>query len=168
MFTGVLRGLNGQSDGDALSWWWGEELREHVFRPPSVFSFFSPDYPVAGTALVGPAFGIHNANAALQRLNYLTYLLDWGGSTPNSSVPNATGTTIDLSRFTADAADAGRLVDRLSVIATGQALPAGTRSEIVKAVSWWTASTDATNWRTNRVKAAAYLVFASPDFQVQR
>ena len=168
MFTGVLRGLNGQSDGDALSWWWGEELREHVFRPPSVFSFFSPDYPVAGTALVGPAFGIHNANAALQRLNYLTYLLDWGGSTPNSSVPNATGTTIDLSRFTADAADAGRLVDRLSVIATGQALPAGTRSEIIKAVSWWTASTDATNWRTNRVKAAAYLVFASPDFQVQR
>ena len=54
MFTGVLRGLNGQSDGDALSWWWGEEMREHVFRPPSVFNFYPPDYPVAGTALVGP------------------------------------------------------------------------------------------------------------------
>lgn len=168
MFTSVLRGLNGQSDGDALSWWWGEELREHVFRPPTVFSFYSPDYPVPGTTLVGPSFGIHNAGSALQRLNFLTYLLEWGGSTPAASVPNATGTKIDLSRFTADAADAGKLVDRLSVIATGVPLPTATRTEIVKAVSWWTATTDKTNWQTNRVKTAAYLVFATPNFQVER
>lgn len=168
MFTSVLRGLNGQSDGDALSWWWGEELREHVFRPPTVFNFYSPDYPVPGTTLVGPSFGIHNAGSALQRLNFLTYLLEWGGSTPAASVPNATGTKIDLSRFTADAADAGKLVDRLSVIATGVPLPTATRTEIVKAVSWWTATTDKTNWQVNRVKTAAYLVFATPNFQVER
>ena len=168
MFTSVLRGLNGQSDGDALSWWWGEELREHVFRPPTVFSFYSPDYPVPGTSLVGPSFGIHNAGSALQRLNFLTYLLEWGGSTPVASVPNATGTRIDLSRFTTDAADAGKLVDRLSLIATGQPLPTATRTEIVKAVSWWTASTDKANWQANRVKTAAYLVFATPNFQVER
>ena len=168
MFTSVLRGLNGRSDGDALSWWWGEELREHVFRPPSVFSFYPPDYPVAGTALVGPSFGIHNANAALQRLNYLTYLLEWGGSKPTVDVPNAIGTQVDLSKFSSDAADAGKLVDRLSVIATGQPLPAATREEIIKAVSWWTVSTDKTNWQINRAKMAAYLVFATPNFQVQR
>jgi uncharacterized protein (DUF1800 family) len=168
MFTGVLRGLNGQSDGDALSWWWGEELREHVFRPPSVFNFYPPDYPVAGTPLVGPSFGIHNANAALQRLNYLTYLLDWGGSAASADVPNATGTQVDLTKFTADAADAAKLVDRLSVITTGQALPTATRAEIIKAVSWWTVSTDKTSWQINRVKTAAYLVFATPNFQVQR
>lgn len=168
MFTSVLRGLNGQSDGDALSWWWGEELREHVFRPPSVFSFYPPDYPVAGTALVGPSFGIHNANAALQRLNYLTYLLDWGGSAAAAGVPNAIGTKVNLTAFTADAADAGKLVDRLSVIATGQPLPTATRAEIIKAVSWWTVSTDKTNWQINRAKMAAYLVFATPSYQVQR
>ncbi len=168
MFTSVLRGLNGQSDGDALAWWWGEEMREHVFRPPSVFSFFSPDYPVAGTPLVGPSFGIHNASAALQRLNYLTYLIEWGGSAPIASVPNAIGTKVNLSAFTTDAADAGKLVDRLSVIATGQPLPATTRAEVIKAVAWWTVSTDQTNWQTNRVKTAAYLVFATPNFQVQR
>ena len=168
MFTSVLRGLNGQSDGDALSWWWGEELREHMFRPPSVFSFYSPDYPVPGTALVGPSFGIHNTGSALQRLNFLTYLLEWGGSTATASVPNATGTKIDLSRFTTDAADAGKLVDRLSSIATGRVLPTATRAEIITAVSWWTAATDKTNWQTNRVKTAAYLVFATPNFQVQR
>jgi uncharacterized protein (DUF1800 family) len=168
MFTSVLRGLNGQSDGDALSWWWGEELREHVFRPPTVFGFYSPDYPVPGTTLVGPSFGVHNAGSALQRLNFLTYLLEWGGSTPVASVPNATGTKLDLSRFTNDAADAGKLVDRLSLIATGQPLPTATRTEIIKAVSWWTASTDKANWQANRVKTAAYLVFATPNFQVER
>ncbi len=168
MFTGVLRGLNGQSDGDALSWWWGEEMREHVFRPPSVFNFYPPDYPVAGTALVGPSFGIHNANAALQRLNYLTYLLEWGGSGPTAGVPNAIGTRVDVTKFTTDAADAGKLVDRLSLIATGQLLPAVTRTEIIKAVSWWTSATDSVNWKINRAKTAAYLVYATPNFQVQR
>ncbi len=168
MFTGVLRGLNGLTDGDALGWWWGEGLREHVFRPPSVFNFFSPTFPVAGTTLVGPSFGIHNAVSAVERLNFLTYLLEWGGSNRSSDVPNSTGTKVDLSRFTAAAADAGRLVDRLSVIATGQTLPVATRAEIITAVSWWTASTDRTNWQINRAKTAAYLVFATPNFQVQR
>jgi uncharacterized protein (DUF1800 family) len=168
MFTGILRALNGQTDGDALGWWWGEELRQHGFRPPSVFNFYPADYPVAGTTLIGPAFGAHNANTALQRINFLVYLLDWGGSSADSSVPGATGTKVDLSGFIADAPDAAKLVDRLSTLAFGQALPSKPRDEVIKAVAWWTASTDATNWQTNRVKTAATLVFASPNYQVQR
>ena len=64
MFAGVLRALNGKTDGDALAWWWGDNLRQHVFRPPSVFNFYSPDQPVPGTTLVGPAFGILDSNTA--------------------------------------------------------------------------------------------------------
>jgi hypothetical protein len=168
MFTGVLRGLNGASDGAALSWWWGETLRQHVFMPPSVFNFYPPDYPVAGTSLVGPTFGIHNANTALARLNFLTYLIDWGGSAADSGVPNAIGTRVDLSAFTADAGDAGVLVDRLSMLALGQTLPSAARSEVVRATSWWTSANEPTHWRTNRVKTAAYLVYGSPHYQVQR
>lgn len=168
MFAGVLRALNGATDGDALAWWWGDGLRQHVFRPPSVFNYYPTDYPVAGTALIGPTFGIHNASAALDRLNYLTYLLDWGGTAPNTSVPNAVGTKVDLSAFLTDAADATKLVDRLSMLALGQALPAAPRDKVIAAVSWWTASTDSANWKTNRVKAAAYLVFGSPNYQVLR
>ena len=82
-----------------------------MFRPPSVFNFYPPDYPVAGTTLVGPTFGIHNANTALARLNYLTYLLDWGGTpATGSSVPNPVGTLVNLSAFTADAAGLEGLV----------------------------------------------------------
>lgn len=168
MFTGVLRALNGRTDGDALGWWWGDTMRQHMFRPPSVFNFYPPDYPVAGTTLIGPTFSLHNASAAVNRLNYLVYLLDWGGSNSSSSVPNAVGTKVDLSAFTNDAGDAGKLVDRLSTLAIGKPLPAASRTAVIKAVEWWTSSRDAANWKTQRVKAAAYLVFGSPDYQVQR
>jgi hypothetical protein len=168
MFAGVLRALNGATDGDALSWWWGDTLHEHIFRPPSVFNFYAPDYPVPGTTLVGPTFAIHNGSAALDRLNYLTYLLDWGGSTPAAGIPNALGTKVDLTAFLTDAGDAAKLVDRLSMLALGQALPSVPRDKVIAAVSWWTASTDSVNWKTNRVKAAAYLVFGSPNYQVLR
>ena len=169
MFTSVLRALNGTSDGDPLAWWWGESLRQHVFRPPSVFNFYPPDYPVAGSTLVGPSFGIHNANSALERLNYLTYLTQWGGSdvVAADKVPGAFGTKIKLQPFEADAADAGKLVDRLSMLASGAPLPAATRSEIVKAVESFNAQNSQT-WQAERVKQAAYLVFATPAYQVQR
>jgi uncharacterized protein (DUF1800 family) len=168
LFTGVLRALNGRSDGETLGWWWGNDLKQMVFRPPSVFNFYPPSYPVAGTTLVGPQFGIHNVNSALQRLNFLTYAIDWDGSKPEASVPGALGTKVDLSAFLADAPDAAKLVDRMSMLALGTTLPAASRSQVINAVSWWTATTDKTNWQLNRAKAAAYLVFASPQYQVLR
>lgn len=168
MMTGALRALNGRSDGEALGWQWGEALRQHVFRAPSVFGFYPPDYPVPGTARVGPAFGIHNADAALARLNFLTYLVYWGGSAPSGVVPGAFGTRIDLTPFESDAADAVRLVDRLSLLAAGTTLPAATRDLIVAAVQTYDATGFPTTWKAERTRQAAYLVFASPDFQTHR
>ncbi|WP_281916095.1 DUF1800 family protein [Caldimonas thermodepolymerans] len=165
--AGVLRALNGRTDGDALGWWWGDTLRQHVFRAPSVFNFYPPDYPVPGTGLVGPAFGIHNANGALQRINYVNYLVNWGGSQPNGSVPDAIGTKVDLSPFDADAEDPARLVDRLSRLALGQALPPQARSQVINAVAAFNPTRDNSHLR-NRVKTAAYLVFSAPQYHVIR
>ena len=75
MMTGVLRALNGRTDGQALGWWCGQELRQQVFRAPSVFNFYPPNFPVAGTRLVGPAFGIYNANTGFARLNFINHSL---------------------------------------------------------------------------------------------
>jgi hypothetical protein len=50
----------------------------------------------------------------------------------------------------------------------GAPLPTAARTKTIDAVSWWTSTNDATNWQLNRVKAAAYLVFASPQYQVSR
>jgi hypothetical protein len=124
---------------------------------------------VAGTSLVGPAFGIHNANTALGRLNYLTYLLDWGGSPAGESgAPSPLGTVVNLTPFQADAADAAVLVDRISNLALGRPLPTAARSEVIRATAWWTSSTDPTNWRAHRVRTAAFLVYGSPHYNVQR
>jgi hypothetical protein len=170
MFTGVLRALNGRSDGEALGWWWGETLRQHLFRPPSVFNFYPPNYPVAGSPLVGPSFGIHNANSALERLNYLTYLLSWGGTpaTDEDNVPGAFGTVVDTTPFEVDAADAGKLVDRLALLATGAPLPSAARTEVVRATETFTQQSVGNTWKSERVKQAALLVFATPAYQVQR
>jgi hypothetical protein len=168
MFTGTLRALNGATDGAPLGWWWGETLNQHLFMPPSVFNFYPPDYPVAGTQLVGPQFGIHNVNTALERLNWLTYLLDWGGSDPDPGIPNAIGTKVNLLPFEALAGNAGQLVDNLSLIALGRKLDSTARAKVITAVSWWSAATYPQDWKHERVATAAYLIFASPDYQVQR
>ena len=167
-FTGVLRALNGRTDGDALGWWWGEQLRQHAFRSPSVFNFYPPDYPVAGTSLVGPAFALHSTNAALQRVNYVNYLLFWNGSAPEASVPRALGTRVDLSAFVADASDPGKLVDRISLLALGEPLPTAARTTVVNAVAAYTQQNSGNDYLTNRVRQAAYLVFASPNYQIVR
>ena len=168
LFTGMLRALNGRSDGDALGWWWGEELRQHMFRSPSVFNYYPPDYPLPGTQLVAPAFGIHNANAALQRINFTNYLLFWSGSNPDANVPNALGTRVNLSAFTADADDPPKLVERLSLLALGEPLPTASRNAVIQAVSAYTKQNNGNDYRTSRVRQAAYLVFASPQYQVAR
>jgi uncharacterized protein (DUF1800 family) len=168
LFTGALRALNGQTDGDALGWWWGEELRQHIFRSPSVFNYYPPDYPLAGTPLVGPAFGIHNANTALQRVNFINYLLFWNGSGPSAGVPNAVGTRVNLTAFTADAADPTRLVDRLSLLLLGESLPSASRGAVIQAVSAYTQQSSGNDYLNNRVRQAAYLILSSPQYQVVR
>lgn len=170
MFTGLLRLLGGYTDGEPFAWWWGETLQQHVFRPPTVFNYYPPDYPVAGTTLRGPEFGIHNASAHIARLNFLNYVLWWGGSTPDATIPGATGTKLSsLAVWEADADDVPKLVDRMSIIATGRTLPTGgTREAVIKAVEAFNTVNSPTHYKTSRVKQAAWLVFASPQYQIQR
>jgi hypothetical protein len=75
---------------------------------------------------------------------------------------------VNLSAYTADATDAGALVDRLSNLALGRTLTGTARSEVVRATEWWTSARDPSNWRVNRVKTAAFLIYGSPHYHVQR
>lgn len=167
VFLGVLRALKGQTDGDSLGWWWGDLLGQHAFRPPSVFNYYPADYPVPGTSLVGPAFGIHGTSTALARINFINHAVNWGAPA-NPAIPNALGTKVDLSGFTADAADPATLVDRLSMLAFGQVLPTAQRTEILNAVNAFTTKTGGADYLTHRVRTAAYLVFASPQYHIVR
>ncbi|MBQ0931027.1 DUF1800 family protein [Ideonella sp. 4Y16] len=168
LFTGALRAFNGHTDGEPFNWWWGDTLHQQMFMSPSVFGFYPPDYPVPGTGRVGPEFGIHNTNGALERLNVLTWLFDWGGSAPNPGIPDALGTAVDLSAFTPMAGGAATLVDRISGLLLGRTLAKEPRKKVIDAVSFWTSDVDKDRWRERRVATAAYLLLASPDYQVQR
>jgi len=166
-FTGTLRGLNGKSDGRNMGDW-GEILHEDIFSPPSVFDFYLPSYPVAGTDLVGPQFGIHNANSALDRLNFLNFLLFDGGAKAIKKDPNSLGTQIDDTAFLSSADDPDALVDRLSLVAFGHVLPTVSRQPVIDAVGYWNEANAKNEWRHKRVFTAAYLVYGSPNYEVQR
>jgi uncharacterized protein (DUF1800 family) len=169
VFTGTLRALNGISDGDAFTWWWGENLRQHLFRSPSVFNFYPPDYPVAGTPLQGPQFAILNANTGLSRINYVNWLVyTTNGASPSSSIPGALGTKADLKPFEADAADPARLVDRMVRLGLGGRISPQSRQAIIDAVAAYDERTARTTYLRDRVRTAAYLVFASPHYHVAR
>jgi uncharacterized protein (DUF1800 family) len=164
--AGALRALHGTTDGGPLGWWWGEAMQQHVFMPATVFSFYPPDYPVAGTSLVGPAFGILNANSGLQRLNYLMYLLWWGGSKPTADEPASlqASTAVDLSGYAAQASDVEGLVDRLSQTLLGQPLPSASRDAVIQAALAY--DTNTTNWQLMRARTVAFLILASPQYQI--
>lgn len=167
VITGALRALNAKTDGDDLIAW-GRQMRQPLFEPPSVFNFYPPDYPVAGGKFVGPTFGILNADALLWRLNFLSSLLEISPfMNIDESIPGSVGTTTyDTAAFDADASDPGALVDRLSLLLLGEPLPAVPRGRVVEAVQ--AVSVSSANWRTARVREAAYLVMASPQYQVPR
>ncbi|ASM77976.1 hypothetical protein VITFI_CDS2198 [Vitreoscilla filiformis] len=166
--TGALRALNGYTDGAPFTWWWGETMMMHVHRAPSVFSYYPPNFPVPGkNALVGPEFGIHNVSTTMTRLNLYTYLLDWGGSKPDSSIPNATGTQVNTLAFQSDADQPGVLVDRLSKLLLGKTLNASLRQKVIYSVSYWTSRNSPSDWRDKRVRAAAWLILSSPEYLVQ-
>lgn len=169
-FTGVLRALNGHSDGEALGWWWGEALRQQLFLSPSVFNFYPPDHPLPGQGeRAGPPFALQGTAAAIDRFNFLHYLLFWGGTAAaDSQVPQPLGTGVALEAFLADATDPARLVDRLSRLAQGEPLPTVARQAVIQAVTAIDAQVDPSDWRAHRVRQAAWLVLGSPYFQIQR
>lgn len=168
MFTASLRAIGGDTDGAALGWWQGENAGQHAFRAPSVFNFYPPDTPLSGTDLVGPAFGIHNANTALNRLNYQTMLFDWGGIGPQKDVPGAVGTYLNYDAWLGDSGDPAALVDRMSRLTTGRVLPEPARAKVIDAVAYFTDKTAPTDWRVQRVRRAGWLVLAAPQNQVVR
>ncbi len=57
------------------------------------------------------------------------------------------------------------LLERLAALATGGRLTGESKGLILPAITAWNAGNSDT-WRRDRVRSAAYLVFASPEYQV--
>jgi uncharacterized protein (DUF1800 family) len=168
LFTGAIRAIGGDTDGNALGFWQGTALSQHTFRSPTVFNYYSNDFPLSGSKLIAPPFGIHNASTALNRLSYLTMLFDWGGADPQKDVPGAVGTKLNYDAWITDAADAAKLVDRMSRLVLGELLAEPARAKVIEAVAHYNEQNSPGEWRKRRVQRAGWLVLSSPQYQIVR
>ena len=132
-----------------------------LFKPPSVFSYFSPATVVPGSDGVrGPEFGIFATSTALQRANFVNTIVF--SNIPVSEDAPA-GTSIDLSGMEALAGDPGQLVQALDELLLHGSMSEGMRKSVITAVSAVPPSNP-----LRRARTAVYLVATSSQYQVQR
>lgn len=161
--AGLLRALGGKSDGVFLRAQ-SAAMAQDIYSAPSVFSFYPPDYPLQDTSLVSPVSAIHTASTAIERANFVyTLLYANNGIAPDTTVVGATGTSIDLSPFTALATDPEKLVDKLDLVMMHKSMSSGMRHIILRAINTVPANNPA-----ERARIAIYLVATSPQYQVER
>ncbi len=160
--AGVARALATRSDGVFLRTQ-STALSQNVFYSPSVFNFYSPGYVIPSTALVGPEFGLLTSATAIGRANFANSLLYSSPIAADASVFGSTGTQPDLSAYSAVAADAAALVDRVDRYLLAGTLGSAARDAILTAVLAVPASDG-----PGRARAALYLAISSAQYQVQR
>jgi uncharacterized protein (DUF1800 family) len=132
-----------------------------LFRPPSVFSYFSPAGGVpGGGGLRGPEFALLSTSTALARLNFVNTMVY---SRINVGTNSPAGTSIDLAPLQPLASNPGALVEDLNQRLLHGTMTTQMRESIVGAVNAVPASDS-----LRRVRTASYLVLTSSQYQVQR
>jgi uncharacterized protein (DUF1800 family) len=163
LITATLRSLGGQSDGVLLRSA-SSAMGQPIFAPETVFNFYPPSYQIPGTQTTAPEFGIQNAATALARSNFINTVIMQGGAPPSASVAGSTGTSIDLSGFAAG-------TDNAALVASlNQTLMHGSLSSDASAIVTAAANAAAANSTdpVAPVRAAAYLILTSGQYQVER
>jgi uncharacterized protein (DUF1800 family) len=182
MMVNAVRALNGYTDGERMGkFGLGSALGQPVFNSPSVFNFYSPEYRLPGNPnLMAPQFQLSNANTNLAWANYANELVYWwynkgAGLAPKDGIAGAIGTQINYAVFEKDASNSAALVDRLDRLLTGGTLSPTARAAVVKAMdeysakdTWLTDANNASSWQRERFRTAAYLLIASPHYQIQK
>lgn len=167
-------------------------LGQSVLRPPSVFSYFPPDYQAPGAGgLLGPEFGILTATTALGRANLVNALVYSTSNCPVAGRPclppntdlnnlngNTNGVSLDLASLVSlagnlAAPDPAPLVDELDRRLLHGTMPAVMRSQVIQALNAIAPTDpappgDVLGGKFRRVQAAAYLVLTASQFQVER
>lgn len=133
---------------------------EDLFRSPSVFNFFPPDYVISGESLTGPEFAIQSTSTALARTNF-TYAVTYQKLGPSLYMPK--GTWLDLSALLPSAGNPSELVNTLNSLMLHGTMTADMHTVIETSVASIPASDP-----TARVQDAVYLVATSPQYLIER
>ena len=148
--TNVLRGLNATLGPASAIQNQSNQLGENLFAPPTVFSFFSPQYRL-DSGLIAPEFQIDSTQTASFRPNILNTVLY--GRLDSSTQTN-------LAPFLQVAGDTNALVDYISYVFLHHTISDNLRQAAV------TAANAAGTASLARTQAALYIVLASGEYQV--
>jgi uncharacterized protein (DUF1800 family) len=148
--TGLLRGLNGSVNVTNNLAVYASAMGQNIYYAPSVFSYFSPNYHLAGSRLLAPEFQTYSTATSLTRSNFVNALV-FGHL-------DAT-THIDLSPYFSAASNPGDLLTAVNKVFLYGRMPAEMQQSILTALE---------SAQTERLKAqtAVYLVASSPLYQV--
>lgn len=165
--TNILRGFNASSDGVIANRSQGGDLTltidQPLFQPPTVFSYYQPEYQVPGTGILGPAFGILSTSTTLRRANVANQLIYTGILT---GANNPTGTQLSFTSLEAQASNPGAIADSLNALLLHGTMSTEFRNSILTAMN--AIPTSDTQFARKRAQVAAYLVTTSSQFDIQR
>jgi len=151
--AGLLRNLGATVPPDTNALYNNSNnMGQNLFRPPSVFNYFSPNYRIANTGgLVGPEFQIFSPSTSLTRINFVNTMVygNLGG-----------GVTLDLTPLAAFASNPAALVDAVNAQLMHGQMSSQAASNITTAVN-------AVTGDLARARAAVYLAAASSEYQVE-
>ena len=148
--AGLLRGLNGSVNSTNNLAAYASAMGQNLYYPPSVFSYFSPNYHLAGSRLLAPEFETYSTATSLTRENFVNALV--------FGHVDAT-TNIDLSPYLSTARNPGDLLTAINKGFLYGRMPSEMQQSILTSLE---------SAQTERLKAqtAIYLVACSPFYQV--
>lgn len=151
MIASIARAFHAKTDAGGLADW-GSNMSQSIFNAATVFNFFPPVNPIAGTTLNGPEFAILATNTALTRVNFI-----------NAAVYGSLGanTTLDFSPVIS-AGTSDQMVAWLDTLFLHGSTPTQMKQYILTAI----AAVDPTD-TTGQAQAAIYLFTSSSMYQVQ-
>jgi uncharacterized protein (DUF1800 family) len=155
--AGMVRAFGGQMNDQNYYSSDLANMGQDIFDAPSVFNYYSPNYGVPGTTLLGGEFEIHTPNNAILRANVVQNLFSQYSNPVQSYGP---GTTVDLTSFIPLASTPAALVNALDLTLTHGVMPAAMKAAIVTAV------TADTLGPLHRVQGACYLILTSSYYNV--
>jgi uncharacterized protein (DUF1800 family) len=151
LIASLARAFHAKTDAGGLAQW-GSNMSQDVFNPATVFNFFPPVSPIAGTTLNGPEFAIFDTNTSLARMNFI-----------NAAVYGSLGqnTRLDFSPVV-NAGTADQMVAWLDTLFLHGSTPTQMKQTILTAI----AALDPTD-KTGQAQAAIYLYTSSSMYQAQ-
>ncbi len=154
--TNILRGLNAKLGPKSAIYADASLTGESLFHAPSVFSYFSPQYRIAG-GLLGPEFQVYSTATSTARANLVNAAI---------YAKLDKSTVVDLSPFERTAAGPTWLVNYISEIFFHGSMSSGLEQAVMNAVNA-AAESSAGNPQA-MARAGLYVALTSGEYQIIR